>query len=207
MRREKAGRREPGVIPPHRRATRTVLVADRYGLIHLTGELEVATPPTVHDAVRESLTGRPALLRIDTSGVSFCDCSGLGALLWAKAEAAEREPASTSAARSGPPSPASWTPPAPLPISACYPSRPSGAAGRGKSAGVRSLRKYLSVPWCGNRPGGCALNGIWPRGRGRPRHRRTAGTRRKGSPPRPAADLPRFRPGVAGRRSAPPGPE
>lgn len=125
MRLEEAGRREPGVIPPPRRAARTVVLAGRYGLIHLTGERDVATAPDIRDAVRESLTGRPALLRIDISGVSFCDCSGLGALLW-------------------------------------------GAAGPGRQ--------------------------------------RTGGTRRKGSPPRPAADLRRFRPGVAGCRSAPPGP-
>ncbi|MFG2987968.1 STAS domain-containing protein [Streptomyces sp. NPDC048257] len=122
------------MIPPHRRAARTVVVAGRYGLIHLTGELDVATAPAVRGAVRESLTSRPALLRIDIRGVSFCDCSGLGALLWAKAEAAEREPASICAARSGPPLPASWTPPAPPSIWACHPNRPSGAAGRGKSA-------------------------------------------------------------------------
>ncbi|MGW6841257.1 STAS domain-containing protein [Streptomyces sp. NPDC054958] len=74
-------------VPPPRRSDRTVVLAGRYGLIHLTGELDVATAPDIRDAVRESLTGRPALLRIDISGVSFCDCSGLGTLLWAKAEA------------------------------------------------------------------------------------------------------------------------
>ncbi|MGW7065006.1 STAS domain-containing protein [Streptomyces sp. NPDC054904] len=42
----------------------------------------------MRDAVRDSLTCSPALLRIDISAVSFCDCAGLGALLWAKAEAA-----------------------------------------------------------------------------------------------------------------------
>ncbi|MFD3330027.1 STAS domain-containing protein [Streptomyces sp. NPDC058701] len=65
-----------------------MVLAGRYGLIHLTGELDVETAPDIRDAVRESLTGRPALLRIDISGVSFCDCSGLRALVWAKAEAA-----------------------------------------------------------------------------------------------------------------------
>ncbi|MFD3780070.1 STAS domain-containing protein [Streptomyces sp. NPDC058612] len=80
--------RKPGGIRPPRRATRTVVVAGRYGLLHLTGELDVESAPAVRDAVRRSLHGHPARLRIDISGVSFCDCSGLRALLWAKAEAA-----------------------------------------------------------------------------------------------------------------------
>lgn len=50
-------------------------LAGRCGLI-LTGELDVATAPDLRDAVRESLAGRPAVLRIDISGVSFCDCFG-----------------------------------------------------------------------------------------------------------------------------------
>ncbi|MGW7319049.1 STAS domain-containing protein [Streptomyces sp. NPDC054865] len=79
---------QPGVIPRPRRSARTVVLAGRYGLIHLTGELDVATAPDVRHAVRDSLTRPPALLRIDISAVSFCDCAGLGALLWAKAEAA-----------------------------------------------------------------------------------------------------------------------
>ncbi|MFD4048115.1 STAS domain-containing protein [Streptomyces sp. NPDC058611] len=80
-----------------------------HGLLHPAGELDVETAPAVRDAVRRSVDGYPALLRIDISGVSFCDCSGLGVLLWAKAEAPVPEPASTSAVRPSPPSPASWT--------------------------------------------------------------------------------------------------
>ncbi|MEV6574252.1 STAS domain-containing protein [Streptomyces sp. NPDC051577] len=79
--------RKPGVIPSPRRQTRTVLLAGRYGLVPLAGELDLATAPAVRDAVRACLDSHPALLRIDISGVSFCDCSGLGALLWARAEA------------------------------------------------------------------------------------------------------------------------
>ncbi|MFJ9342344.1 STAS domain-containing protein [Streptomyces sp. NPDC101733] len=66
----------------------TVVVAGRYGLVRLVGELDVETVPVVRDAVRTCLDNRPALLRIDLGGVSFCDCSGLRALLWAKGEAA-----------------------------------------------------------------------------------------------------------------------
>ncbi|MFJ9078840.1 STAS domain-containing protein [Streptomyces sp. NPDC102278] len=75
------------MIPSPRRQGRTVLLAGRYGLVPLAGELDLATAPAVRDAVRACLDSQPALLRIDISGVSFCDCSGLGALLWARAEA------------------------------------------------------------------------------------------------------------------------
>ncbi|MFD3782261.1 STAS domain-containing protein [Streptomyces sp. NPDC058612] len=65
-----------------------MVLAGRYGLIHLTGELDLETAPDIRDAVREGLESRPALLRIDISGVYLCDCSGPGALVWAKTEAA-----------------------------------------------------------------------------------------------------------------------
>lgn len=85
---ETADSRKPGVIPSPRRPARTVLLPGRYGLIPLAGELDLETAPAVRDAVRACLDNHPALLRVDISGVSFCDCSGLGALLWARAEAA-----------------------------------------------------------------------------------------------------------------------
>ncbi|MEV6733747.1 MULTISPECIES: STAS domain-containing protein [unclassified Streptomyces] len=94
------------MIPTPRRAarpyTRTAVLAGRYGLVPLAGELDLETVPAVRDAVRRCLDNRPARLRIDISGVSFCDCSGLGALLWAKAEAAR---AGTGFHLSGPPQP------------------------------------------------------------------------------------------------------
>ncbi|MCY0963427.1 STAS domain-containing protein [Streptomyces sp. H27-H5] len=81
----------PGMIPAPRRAPRphtpTVVLAGRYGLLRLAGELDLETGSAIRDAVRRCLDNRPALLRIDISGVSFCDCSGIAALLWAKAEA------------------------------------------------------------------------------------------------------------------------
>ncbi|MFD3721791.1 STAS domain-containing protein [Streptomyces sp. NPDC058674] len=134
---ETAGPRQRGVIPPPLRATRTVVLADRYGLIHLTGELDMETAPAVRDAVRGCLDGCPAVLRIDISGVSFCDCSGLGALLWAKAEAAR---AGTGFHLSGPLQPpvarvldATRTA-AHLGLAAAI--RRSAAAGSGKDAGA-----------------------------------------------------------------------
>ncbi|MET9465462.1 STAS domain-containing protein [Streptomyces sp. NPDC006544] len=77
------------MIPLPRQSPLTVVAG--HGLVRLAGELDVATAPAVRDAVRQSLDSHPALLRIDISGVSFCDCSGLRALLWAKAEAARAE--------------------------------------------------------------------------------------------------------------------
>ncbi|MER6521924.1 STAS domain-containing protein [Streptomyces sp. NPDC060334] len=85
---ETADSRKPDLIPSPRRHARTVVLAGRYGLIPLAGELDLETAPAVRGAVRACLDSNPALLRVDISGVSFCDCSGLGALLWARAEAA-----------------------------------------------------------------------------------------------------------------------
>ncbi|MFI1286733.1 STAS domain-containing protein [Streptomyces sp. NPDC020858] len=94
------------MIPNPRQAarpqTRTAVLAGRYGLIHLAGELDLETVPAVRDAVRRCLDNRPARLRIDISGVSFCDCSGLSALLWAKAE---EDRAGASFHLCGPPQP------------------------------------------------------------------------------------------------------
>ncbi|MDJ0383554.1 STAS domain-containing protein [Streptomyces sp. G-G2] len=80
------------MISTPRRAARphtpTVVLGARRGLIRLAGELDLETAPAVRDGVRRCLDTRPDLLRIDISGVSFCDCSGIGSLLWAKDEAA-----------------------------------------------------------------------------------------------------------------------
>ncbi|MEV7729385.1 STAS domain-containing protein [Streptomyces sp. NPDC087917] len=87
---------------PPRPHTHTVF-AGHHGLIQLVGELDLETAPAIRDAVRRCLDGRPSLLRVDISGVSFCDCSGVASLVWAKAEAAR---AGTGFHLSGPPQPA-----------------------------------------------------------------------------------------------------
>lgn len=47
----------------------------------LCGELDFAARPQLLRAARLALRHRPAVLRVDLSGLSFCDCAGLGALL------------------------------------------------------------------------------------------------------------------------------
>ncbi|MEU9178926.1 STAS domain-containing protein [Streptomyces sp. NPDC048550] len=81
-------RREPARLPSPRWATCTVASAGCDGLVSLAGELDLEAVPAIREAVRDCLQGRPALLRMDIGAVSFCDCSGIGALLWAKGEAA-----------------------------------------------------------------------------------------------------------------------
>ncbi|MER6522897.1 STAS domain-containing protein [Streptomyces sp. NPDC001553] len=112
-----------------------MVLAGRYGLLRLAGELDLETGSAIRDAVRNCLDNRPALLRIDISGVSFCDCSGIAALLWAKAEAGRAGTGfHLSGGPPGPSSPASWTPPAQQPTSACCHDPPSkAAAGEGSA--------------------------------------------------------------------------
>ena len=51
------------------------------------GELDLATSPRLEAALSAHLRGRPAVLTVDLSAVSFIDCSGLNALLRAQARA------------------------------------------------------------------------------------------------------------------------
>ncbi|MEV6841739.1 STAS domain-containing protein [Streptomyces sp. NPDC051133] len=51
------------------------------------GELDVFTGPELRTVVAECLDHRPARLVLDVSGVSFCDSSGLSALLGAQKSA------------------------------------------------------------------------------------------------------------------------
>ncbi|WP_145776524.1 STAS domain-containing protein [Micromonospora olivasterospora] len=54
----------------------------------LAGELEMATVETLYDTVAEAIAaGRPGRLVIDLAGVTFCDSTGIGALLDARAAA------------------------------------------------------------------------------------------------------------------------
>ncbi|MEV0126119.1 STAS domain-containing protein [Streptomyces sp. NPDC050703] len=48
--------------------------------VTLVGELDWDTAPSVHEVVAACLVKRPRSLRLDLTGVHFCDCSGLTAL-------------------------------------------------------------------------------------------------------------------------------
>ncbi|MFI7597940.1 STAS domain-containing protein [Actinoplanes sp. NPDC049681] len=51
-------------------------------------ELDLATAEPLLTAVREALDEQPAAIVVDLAGVTFCDSSGIGALLEARALAA-----------------------------------------------------------------------------------------------------------------------
>jgi anti-sigma B factor antagonist len=49
--------------------------------LDLTGELDLATAPDLLGRVRTALEGRPGAIVLDLSGVTFCDSSGINALM------------------------------------------------------------------------------------------------------------------------------
>ncbi|MFJ9442410.1 STAS domain-containing protein [Kitasatospora sp. NPDC101235] len=53
-------------------------------LVSLVGELDMATGPLVTDAVSRALAAGPSRLDLDVSALTFCDASGLRALLQAR---------------------------------------------------------------------------------------------------------------------------
>ncbi|MET7494063.1 STAS domain-containing protein [Streptomyces sp900116325] len=55
--------------------------------VSLVGELDLDTAPHVPEAVAACLEERPKRLCLDLTGVSFCDCAGLNALLTARISA------------------------------------------------------------------------------------------------------------------------
>ncbi|MFF2521055.1 STAS domain-containing protein [Streptomyces liangshanensis] len=67
-------------VPPRFTVSRAVT---RAGDAHvaLAGELDHTTAPQVREAVAACMAERPKSLRLELSGVEFCDCSGLGVLL------------------------------------------------------------------------------------------------------------------------------
>ncbi|HVE62678.1 MAG TPA: STAS domain-containing protein [Mycobacteriales bacterium] len=69
-------------------------------LLHVDGEVDIATAPTLRAAVAAILEARPGALVIDLSGVPFLDSTGLGVLVAAhKSARALGVPMHLSAAR------------------------------------------------------------------------------------------------------------
>ncbi|MFD9522269.1 STAS domain-containing protein [Streptomyces sp. NPDC059979] len=60
---------------------------DGEAVVTVTGEIDLTTSPVLHTALEEALAGRPHHLEVDFTDVTFCDCSGLNALLRARAAA------------------------------------------------------------------------------------------------------------------------
>lgn len=55
--------------------------------VTLAGELDLDTAFHVRDTVAACLAEQPTEIRLDLTGVSFCDCSGMNALLAARSSA------------------------------------------------------------------------------------------------------------------------
>ncbi|WP_199514602.1 STAS domain-containing protein [Nucisporomicrobium flavum] len=49
--------------------------------VEVTGELDLATAPDLLERVRTTLAGRPDAIVLDLTGVTFCDSSGINALM------------------------------------------------------------------------------------------------------------------------------
>lgn len=51
-------------------------------VLYAAGELDLATAPTLQATIEE-VHGRHPGLRIDAAGITFCDSTGIGTLIWA----------------------------------------------------------------------------------------------------------------------------
>jgi anti-sigma B factor antagonist len=54
--------------------------ADGYQVVTVTGELDIATAEQAYTYISGVIDDRPAPVRVDMGGVTFCDASGLGVL-------------------------------------------------------------------------------------------------------------------------------
>lgn len=64
--------------------TSNLVVRSGVARVTLAGELDLDTAPHVLEAVSACLAKQPMSICLDLTGVSFCDCAGLGALLRAR---------------------------------------------------------------------------------------------------------------------------
>lgn len=55
--------------------------------LRLAGDIDLDTAPRLRHAMGDCLRQRPTMVHLDISDVAFCDCAGLNALLWARAQA------------------------------------------------------------------------------------------------------------------------
>ncbi|MDT3397388.1 STAS domain-containing protein [Streptomyces sp. B1866] len=68
--------------------TSVFLTEDR-AIVCVAGEVDFATAPGLRQALQAAVAGGRPLVEVDFAGVSFCDCSGVNALLgaWQRARA------------------------------------------------------------------------------------------------------------------------
>jgi anti-anti-sigma factor len=81
-------------------------LAAGHATLRLAGEIDLDTAPRLRRAMGACLRQRPSAIHLDIADVAFCDCAGLNALLWARAQADDapaafdlRGPAQPSVAR------------------------------------------------------------------------------------------------------------
>ncbi len=63
---------------------------DATAYLHLTGELDLATADVLDEHVHRAVAGDPRHLVVDLADVTFCDSSGIEALLTAQATSARQ---------------------------------------------------------------------------------------------------------------------
>ena len=63
---------------------------DATAYLHLAGELDLATAGVLDEHVRRAVAGGPRHLVVDLTDVTFCDSSGIEALLTAQATSGRR---------------------------------------------------------------------------------------------------------------------
>jgi anti-anti-sigma factor len=55
--------------------------ANGYQIVTVTGELDIATAEQAYSYISDVIDGLPAPVTVDLSGLTFCDASGIGALV------------------------------------------------------------------------------------------------------------------------------
>jgi anti-sigma B factor antagonist len=65
--------------------------ADGSVVVHVAGEIDMASAPELRDALAEAVRRPPLRLTVDLAQVSFMDSSGLNALSWVRRAAPDTE--------------------------------------------------------------------------------------------------------------------
>ena len=75
-----SGRSGQVSVPPRRKLTLKLDKRDAATILHVEGDIDLATVPPLRDAAFAELEGGPAVLVLDFSGVGFLASAGLSAL-------------------------------------------------------------------------------------------------------------------------------
>ena len=72
---------EPAAAEPAQLELSCRTGANGYQIVSVTGELDIATAEQAYSYLSEVIDGRSAPVTVDLSGLTFCDASGLSALV------------------------------------------------------------------------------------------------------------------------------